>query len=106
MVAVFITALAVGISAEAVSLFLSLIQTVIAIFSMINYEEGFSMVNRMLVASGTHGVVRILVGGYLLLQVPSRFNSCPLRHIEGYLSGWPSFFAEEASGNNISIMIK
>ena len=40
----------------------------------------------MLVASGTHGVVRILVGGYLLLQVPSRFDSCPLRHIRGYLS--------------------
>jgi len=54
---------------------------------MINYGEGFSMVNRMLVASGTHGVVRILVGGYLLLQVPSRFDPCPLRHIGGYLSG-------------------
>lgn len=87
LVAVFITALVVGIPAEAVSLFLSLIQTVIAILGMINYEEGFSMVNGMLVASGTHGVVRILVGGYLLLQVPSRFEPCPLRHIEGYLSG-------------------
>ena len=41
------------------------------------------MVNGMLVASGTHGVVRILVGGYLLLQVPSRFDPCPLRHIRG-----------------------
>ena len=63
LVAVFITALMVGIPIEAVSLFLSLIQTVIAIVSMSNYEEGFSMVNGMLVASGTHGVVRILVGG-------------------------------------------
>ena len=87
LVAVFITALVVGIPAEAVSLFLSLIQTVIAFFGMINYEEGFSMVNGMLVASGTHRVVRILVGGYLLLQVPSRFEPCPFRHIEGYLSG-------------------
>ena len=53
------------------------------------------MVNRMLVASGTHGVVRILVGGYLLLQVPSRFDPCPLRHIEGYLSRWPSFLLKK-----------
>ena len=50
------------------------------------------MVNGMLVASGTHGVVRILVGGYLLLQVPSRFDPCPLRHIRGLPFGVVSAF--------------
>ena len=62
LVAVFVTALVVGIPFEAISLFLTLVQTIVAIFSSIDFEEGFSMTNSMLVVSGTHGVVRILVG--------------------------------------------
>lgn len=60
LVAVFITALVVGIPVEAISLFLSLVQTIISIISLMDYEEGFSMTNSMLVVSGTHGVVRVL----------------------------------------------
>ena len=55
-------ALVVGFPAKAVSLFLTLIQAVAAIMSLVDFEEGISMANSMLVVSGTHGVVRILVG--------------------------------------------
>ena len=87
LVTIFVTTLVVGFPVEAASLFLSLVQTVVAIISLMDIKEGISMAISMLVVSGTHGVVRILVGGYLLLQVPSRFDPCPLRHIGGYLSG-------------------
>ena len=76
-----------GIPTEVISLLLDLIQTAIAILSFMEYEEVFLMVNSMLVVSGTHGVVHILAGRHTLLQVPSRFKPCPLRHIEDYPSG-------------------
>ena len=62
LVTVFVMALVVGFPAKAVSLFLTLIQAVAAIMSLVDFEEGISMANSMLVVSGTHGVVRILVG--------------------------------------------
>ena len=83
----YVTVLSAGIPTEVISLLLDLIQTAIAILNFMEYEEVFSMVNSMLVVSGTHGVVRILVGGHTLLQVPSRFKPCPLRHSEDYPEG-------------------
>ena len=62
LVTVFVTALAAGFPVEAVSLFLTLVQTVVAIVSLMDFEEDNLMANSMLVVSGTHGVVRILVG--------------------------------------------
>ena len=56
------TALWAGIPVDVVSLFMTLIQTLIAVMDFVNIGEGFSLANILTVVSGTHGVVRILVG--------------------------------------------
>ena len=53
---VFCTMFLTGVPLEQVSLFLSFIQTIIAVLS---FKEEFVLGNRILVESGTHGVVRI-----------------------------------------------
>lgn len=53
---VSVTALVIGIPAEVVSLFLILIQVLIAIVNLMDYKEGDPMANWELVVSGTHGV--------------------------------------------------
>ena len=53
---VSVTALVVGIPAEVVSLFLTLIQVLIAVMNLMDYKEGDPMANWELVVSGTHGV--------------------------------------------------
>ena len=62
MVIVFLTALAVGIPFDLVSLYFSFVQTLCAVLTLVNIEEEHDMTNGLLVVSGTHGVVRILVG--------------------------------------------
>ena len=52
------TALWAGIPLDVVSLFMSLIQTLIAVMDFVNIGEGFSLANILTVVSGTHGVVR------------------------------------------------
>ena len=59
LVTIFVTTLVVGFPVEAVSLFLTLVQTVVAIIGLMDIKEGISMAISMLVVSGTHGVVRI-----------------------------------------------
>ena len=61
LVTIFTAALFADIPAEAMSLFFSFIQTIILIISLIDFEEEYSMANSLLVASGTHGVVLILL---------------------------------------------
>ena len=43
---------------DVVSLFLTLVQTLIAVMDFVNIGEGIAMMTSMLVVSGTHGVVR------------------------------------------------
>ena len=43
---------------DVVALFLTQVQTLIAVMDFVNIGEGFSWTNILLVASGTHGVVR------------------------------------------------
>ena len=57
-----VTALVVGIPLDLVTLFLTLVQTLVAVTTLVNIEEDNDMANGLLVVSGTHGVVRILVG--------------------------------------------
>lgn len=52
------TALWAGIPVDVVSLFMTLIQTLIAVMDFVNIGEGFSLANILTVVSGTHGVVR------------------------------------------------
>lgn len=56
LIIVFCTMLFTGVPLELVSLFLSFIQTIIAVLSL---KEEFVLGNRFLVESGTHGVVQI-----------------------------------------------
>lgn len=56
LVMVSVAAFVVGIPAEAVSLFLTLIQVLMAIMNLMDYEEGDPMANWALMVSGTHGV--------------------------------------------------
>ena len=44
------------------SLDLTLVQTLIAVMDFVNNGEGFSLTSILLVVSGTHGVVRKLLG--------------------------------------------
>ena len=52
------TALWAGIPVDVVSLFMTLIQALIAVMDFVNIGEGFSLANILTVVSGTHGVVR------------------------------------------------
>lgn len=52
------TALWAGIPVDVVSLFMTLIQTLIAVMDFVSIGEGFSLANILTVVSGTHGVVR------------------------------------------------
>ena len=52
------TALWAGIPVDVVSLFMTLIQTLIAVMDFVNIGEGFSLAIILTVVSGTHGVVR------------------------------------------------
>ena len=48
---------------EHVSLLFTMIQTMVAIMDYLDFEGGIAMMTSMLVVSGTHGVVCILVEG-------------------------------------------
>ena len=48
---------------EDVSLLFTMIQTMVAIMDYLDFEGGIAMMTSMLVVSGTHGVVCILVEG-------------------------------------------
>ncbi len=57
LVIVSITALIAGLPLDLVSLFLTLVQTLATIFTFVNTEEDNEMAYRLMVGSGTHGVV-------------------------------------------------
>lgn len=52
----FNVALWAAVPVEVVSLFLTLIQTILAIASLMNDEGGSSMTNSLMVVGGAHGV--------------------------------------------------
>lgn len=54
---ILVTVLTTEFHAENISLFLSLIQTVVAIISFMDFEEVLFMVNRIMAGCGIHGVV-------------------------------------------------
>lgn len=58
LVAVILTTLAVGIPIDLVSLYLTFVQTFVAVMTFVNVEEEHSMTNGLLVVGGTHGVVQ------------------------------------------------
>ena len=58
LVIVFLTALAVGIPFDLVSLYFTLVQTLVTIMTFAKVEEEHDMTNGLLVVSGTHGVVQ------------------------------------------------
>lgn len=86
MITVFILAIASNIPIDLASLYLTLIQTLLAVVTVINSEEVNEMKNSILVVSGTHGVVHACwdINWY---QVPSGFESRPLRYPEVILNG-------------------
>ena len=57
----YITVFITETPVEVISFLLDVIQTTIAILNF-SCEEVFPMVNSILVVSGTHGVVQILIG--------------------------------------------
>ena len=58
LVIVFLAALLADIPFDLVSLYFTLVQTLIAVMTSVNLEEEHDMTNSLLVASGTHGVVQ------------------------------------------------
>ena len=59
LVAAVLTALWVEIPVDWISLYITLVQTLLAVLTFVDVEEEHSMKNRLLVVSGTHGVVQI-----------------------------------------------
>lgn len=89
---VSVVALLGGIPVEMVSLFLTLIQTLIA---MMDCEGGNFMTNRLLVECGTHGVVQFL--GEYRCCYKCRVGSNPARSaIREAIFGWPLLFTVPA----------
>ena len=59
LVAVVLTIVLIGIPFDLISLYLTLVQTLIAVMDFVRVEEEYDMKNRLLVVSGTHGVVQV-----------------------------------------------
>ena len=59
LVAAILTTLWVGFPVDLISLYLTFVQTLIGVMTFVNVEEEYSMTNRLLVVSGTHGVVQV-----------------------------------------------
>ena len=59
LVAAILTIIWVGIPVDLISLYLTFVQTLIAVMTFVDLEEKHSMTNRLLVVSGTHGVVQV-----------------------------------------------
>ena len=62
MVMVFLAVVFAKVPVELTSLYFSFVQALFAIATYFKDEEDNNMTNGFLVVSGTHGVVRILVG--------------------------------------------
>ena len=88
-----VTALVVGIPLDLVTLFLTLVQTLVAVTTLVNIEEDNDMANGLLVVSGTHGVVQNQMGSKCYYKC--RVGSNPARSAiyEATLLGGLYFYA-------------